>query len=818
MAPLIYPSGDAQETVNLGLATWGMDETVAQNFILIDAFAAGPFGATVKINGTAFAALNFNNTTPAAPGGDTNVTFQVDAFGNVSGYAPTGVASVAWSSITNAIANLTLSNAGFNTTFNQTSAAQWLWYNTTPATVLTANSSPIVTLSENYWNGSASAQGEWTLQAGVTAGSNGTSTLTIGHTGSTGPLFVSVPEDMLIHGMTVGLGPSAVATNVAFGASALASNTTGSQNTAIGLNALTSITTGGFNVAIGGDALHFDILGSSNIAIGQGALYNGTGNSNTAIGVSVLGSYASSFNTAIGAGAMAGATVTGSLNTAIGDSALFVNSAGAQNVGIGFQAGYTAIAGNANTTGSNNTWIGSLSGPGTSTQLTNATAIGYQALNTASNQVVLGNSSVTSLVINGATHLGATAALYDSAGSAGSVGNALTVNASGNPVWSASAGSGTVTSVSFTGGLISVATATSTPALTVAGTSGGIPYFSSASTWASSALLSSTGVVLGGGAGTAPQTTTHLVFSSDTLSIGLSGTSSGVIALQGVTSGQATITAPSVAGTVTNSITISNSLQLPSGTVYKISTDSGISRIGTASLAVGNGSAGDISGNLSASSVTLTGAATGVAIYMAPGVAAFRDSSGSPSSSDTFYFDMPIMVVRDPSNGYSVSATITKSSIQCPSVAINGTVASPTAGTYYSGGTAGITQTAIAVGTLATTGGLVTTFTGVSDERLKNFTLYKGGLAEILAITPIRFTYNELGQKFGGWDKEHIYVGFSAQNVQKSIPEAIQGTEGVEKYLSFDDRPVIAAAVCAIKELHAIIQAQSERIKLLEGR
>jgi hypothetical protein len=42
---------------------------------------------------------------------------------------------------------------------------------------------------------------------------------------------------------------------------------------------------------------------------------------------------------------------------------------------------------------------------------------------------------------------------------------------------------GTVTSVSFTGGLISVATATTTPAFTVAGTSGGIPYFSSTSTW-----------------------------------------------------------------------------------------------------------------------------------------------------------------------------------------------------------------------------------------------------------------------------------------------------------------------------------------------
>jgi hypothetical protein len=57
-------------------------------------------------------------------------------------------------------------------------------------------------------------------------------------------------------------------------------------------------------------------------------------------------------------------------------------------------------------------------------------------------------------------------------------------------------GSGSVTSVaqSFTGGLISVAgspiTTSGTLALTVAGTSGGIPYFSSASTWATSAALS----------------------------------------------------------------------------------------------------------------------------------------------------------------------------------------------------------------------------------------------------------------------------------------------------------------------------------------
>lgn len=69
---------------------------------------------------------------------------------------------------------------------------------------------------------------------------------------------------------------------------------------------------------------------------------------------------------------------------------------------------------------------------------------------------------------------------------------------------------GSVTSVaeSFTGGLISVGgspiTTSGTLALTVAGTSGGVPYFSGATTWASSGALTQHGVVLGGGAGAAP--------------------------------------------------------------------------------------------------------------------------------------------------------------------------------------------------------------------------------------------------------------------------------------------------------------------------
>jgi len=175
------------------------------------------------------------------------------------------------------------------------------------------------------------------------------------------------------------------------------------------------------------------------------------------------------------------------------------------------------------------------------------------------------------------------------------------------------------------------------------------------------------------------------------------------------------------------------STSAPAGT-----NDTGISRLGAASLAIGNGTAGDFSGTLKCATVNATTS-------------------------------------------------------------------------YQANGTPGVTQTAIAVGTIATIEGIVTTFTGVSDERLKNHAPYTGGLEEILGITPIRFTYNELGQKFGGWDKEHVYVGFSAQNVQKSIPEAIQGTEGPEEYLSFDDRPVIAALVNAVKEL-------TKRIKSLESK
>ncbi len=68
-------------------------------------------------------------------------------------------------------------------------------------------------------------------------------------------------------------------------------------------------------------------------------------------------------------------------------------------------------------------------------------------------------------------------------------------------------GTGTVTLVSWVGGIVSIANPTTTPQFTIAGTSGGIPYFSNGTTWASSAALANQQLMIGGGAGGAPATT-----------------------------------------------------------------------------------------------------------------------------------------------------------------------------------------------------------------------------------------------------------------------------------------------------------------------
>ena len=95
--------------------------------------------------------------------------------------------------------------------------------------------------------------------------------------------------------------------------------------------------------------------------------------------------------------------------------------------------------------------------------------------------------------------------------------------------------------------------------------------------------------------------------------------------------------------------------------------------------------------------------------------------------------------------------------------------------------------------------------TASSDERLKNIQGdFTRGLEDIQNINPITYKW----KSSTGYDSINDYSGFSAQNVQKSIPEAI----GVDErgYLTISDRPIVAALVNAVNEQQAIIEAQKK--------
>jgi Chaperone of endosialidase len=107
-----------------------------------------------------------------------------------------------------------------------------------------------------------------------------------------------------------------------------------------------------------------------------------------------------------------------------------------------------------------------------------------------------------------------------------------------------------------------------------------------------------------------------------------------------------------------------------------------------------------------------------------------------------------------------------------------------------------------------------------SDERLKDVQgTFTRGLAALQGVSPIIYKWNSVS----GLETKGLYTGFSAQNIQANIPEAV-GTDS-RGYLTLSDRPIIAAAVNAIKELNlsvtgilARVSGLEERVSSLEGR
>ncbi len=186
------------------------------------------------------------------------------------------------------------------------------------------------------------------------------------------------------------------------------SNTTGNYNLASGYRAMYSNVSGYRNIALGAEALFDNSSGYYNTGVGWRSLYNNTlGYQNTALGSQTLNANTEGFrNTALGYRALY-FNIDGGQNTATGYQALYQNTIADRNSAHGFQAlrnntegtgnsasGYRALYNN--TTGNYNTGVG-YSANSIGTAYVNSTGLGYNADNTASNSVVVGNTSVTSI-------------------------------------------------------------------------------------------------------------------------------------------------------------------------------------------------------------------------------------------------------------------------------------------------------------------------------------------------------------------------------------------------------------------------------------
>lgn len=242
---------------------------------------------------------------------------------------------------------------------------------------------------------------------------------------------------------------SSASNNTAIGFQTMINNTIGSENTAVGFQAARANTAGSRNTAMGHIALNNNI-GSENTAFGHSALqginnnasrfntalgfqamFAGTGNvSNVvAIGANALFQNTASNATAVGFNALQGQIGGATGNTGVGFSVLNNNSTGDNNTAVGTEAGFAAVgSGNtligfragqfaSNATGAG-TFVGFQAGAGTTGA--NNTAVGNNALiatGASANNVAIGMSALTQNIASNNTAVGFSALVNNNTGS-----------------------------------------------------------------------------------------------------------------------------------------------------------------------------------------------------------------------------------------------------------------------------------------------------------------------------------------------------------------------------------------------------------------
>jgi hypothetical protein len=100
-----------------------------------------------------------------------------------------------------------------------------------------------------------------------------------------------------------------------------------------------------------------------------------------------------------------------------------------------------------------------------------------------------------------------------------------------------------------------------------------------------------------------------------------------------------------------------------------------------------------------------------------------------------------------------------------------------------------------------------------SDERLKNLKgRFNGGLKAVMKLQPLRYEYKKYNAV--GIKSEGEHVGFSAQAVEKVIPEAV--TKTGDGYRLVNNDPILWAMLNGMKEQQQIIENQQRQISQLK--
>ncbi|MGC6502542.1 MAG: tail fiber domain-containing protein, partial [Flavobacteriaceae bacterium] len=265
-------------------------------------------------------------------------------------------------------------------------------------------------------------------------------------TTNNGPIGPSNKSNVTFGINALGNSSSGAENNVAVGVNPMQNLTSGDNNVAIGSNIMTRVTTGQFNTGVGGGALAYIDTASATTGIGYRAGINATGSYNTAVGYHSMRAASGSVginNSSFGVNALHGLT-TGSNNIAIGNRSSYSNTTAENNVAVGYEAleanqtsgenvaiGYQALNANrsernvaigsssmdantsgnsnvalgyqamdANVTGNNNVIIGASADVGAN-NLTNAMAIGYNAVVNTSDAIQLGNTAIVTVTTSG---------------------------------------------------------------------------------------------------------------------------------------------------------------------------------------------------------------------------------------------------------------------------------------------------------------------------------------------------------------------------------------------------------------------------------